>query len=86
MFTRIALVAIGSMLLLLVLGFGGAALPSGINAAGSDTIVNIETHPNGFGDQFVVVRPVDWKQPVYGIWVTGACAATLTVGDAWPAC
>ncbi len=56
------------------------------SAAGTDTIVNVETHANSYGDQFIVVKPENWAQPVYGIWVTSACAATLSVGDAWPAC
>ncbi len=58
---------------------------SGASAATTDTIVNVETHANPYGDQFIVVAPAGWAQPVYGIWVTGDCAATLSVGDSWPA-
>ena len=75
------LLVIGVLALMVAFAYLPAA-----EAAGGDTIVNIETHANPYGDQFIVIAPVGWAQPVYGIWVTGPCAATLTVGDAWPAC
>lgn len=52
--------------------------------AGSDTVVNIEKHSNPNGDRFVVVRPEALRQPIYGIWVTEACALSLHLGDDWP--
>ena len=86
MFMRIMLTTLTSALVFLVLIMAINASASTGSAAGTDTIVNIETHANPYGDQFIVIAPAGWAQPVYGIWVTGPCAATLTVGDAWPAC
>ncbi len=85
MFIRITFGTITFAIAFLMLIMAFNAMASTGSAATTDTIVNVEAHANPYGDQFVVVAPAGWAQPVYGIWVTGACAATLSVGDGWPA-
>lgn len=75
-----------SIVLLCVL-VGGAELllvGDGADAASPAiaTVVGVEKHSNPYGDRWIEIQPQG--VPHVGLWVTEACALTLTPGDDWP--
>lgn len=78
----VVLAFVSIALAIVVHGDNAQAAPA--SASDSDTVVNIERWVNPNGDRLAAVRPDHWRQPVYYIWLTQECAATLHVGDEWP--
>ena len=80
-----------SLLLIIVALFVGAYLAETRDGKSAhavppitDTVLNVERWVNPNGDRLAAVRPADWRQPAYYIWLTQECAATVHPGNDWP--